>query len=85
MGGKDSIHCRADANLDAAVEAWPQAAFGFQGQKSLPASRAIVDEKIYDVFGGIAAWKDRVAGQITFGGSHGKQARWFPVCKATKR
>src|SRR5262245_34132526 len=59
MGGKDSIIVDADANLDAAVEGVAQAAFGFQGQKCSACSRAIVDEKIYDVF--LERLKDRVA------------------------
>ena len=50
MGGKDSIIVDDDANLDAAVEGVAQAAFGYQGQKCSACSRAIVDEKIYDVF-----------------------------------
>jgi len=64
MGGKDSIIIDADANLDAAVEGVAQAAFGFQGQKCSACSRAIVDEKIYDVF--LERLKDRVA-KITVG------------------
>jgi 1-pyrroline-5-carboxylate dehydrogenase len=64
MGGKDSIIVDADANLDAAVEGVTQAAFGFQGQKCSACSRAIVDEKIYDVF--LERLKDRVA-KITVG------------------
>jgi 1-pyrroline-5-carboxylate dehydrogenase len=59
MGGKDSIVVDADANLDAAVEGVAQAAFGFQGQKCSACSRAIVDEKIYDVF--LERLKERVA------------------------
>ncbi|HKW74630.1 MAG TPA: L-glutamate gamma-semialdehyde dehydrogenase [Terriglobales bacterium] len=58
MGGKDSIIVDADANLDAAVEGVAQSAFGFQGQKCSACSRAIVDEKIYDVF--LERLKDRV-------------------------
>ena len=58
MGGKDSIIVDADANLDAAVEGVAQAAFGFQGQKCSACSRAIIDEKIYDVF--LERLKDRV-------------------------
>lgn len=50
MGGKDAIVIAADADLDAAVEGVAAAAFGFQGQKCSACSRAIVDEKIYDVF-----------------------------------
>ncbi len=64
MGGKDSIIVADDANLDAAVEGVAQAAFGFQGQKCSACSRAIVDEKIYDVF--LERLKDRVA-KITVG------------------
>jgi 1-pyrroline-5-carboxylate dehydrogenase len=58
MGGKDSIVVDADANLDAAVEGVAQSAFGFQGQKCSACSRAIVDEKVYDVF--LERLKDRV-------------------------
>lgn len=50
MGGKDSIIVEADADLDAAVEGVAQAAYGFSGQKCSACSRAIVDEKVYDVF-----------------------------------
>jgi 1-pyrroline-5-carboxylate dehydrogenase len=64
MGGKDSIIVDADANLDAAVEGVAQAAFGFQGQKCSACSRAIVDEKIYDVF--VERLKERVS-KITVG------------------
>jgi 1-pyrroline-5-carboxylate dehydrogenase len=64
MGGKDSIIVDADANLDAAVEGVAQAAFGFQGQKCSACSRAIIDEKIYDVF--IDRLKERVS-RITVG------------------
>ena len=59
MGGKDSIVVDADANLDAAVEGVAVSAFGFQGQKCSACSRAIVDEKIYDVF--LERLKDRVS------------------------
>jgi 1-pyrroline-5-carboxylate dehydrogenase len=59
MGGKDSIIVDADANLDAAVEGVAQAAFGFQGQKCSACSRAIIDEKIYDIF--LDRLKERVA------------------------
>src|SRR5689334_9788661 len=50
MGGKDAIIVDADSDLDAAVEGVAQAAFGFQGQKCSACSRAIVDERIYDIF-----------------------------------
>jgi 1-pyrroline-5-carboxylate dehydrogenase len=64
MGGKDSIVVDADADLDAAVEGVAQAAFGFSGQKCSACSRAIIDEKIYDVF--VARLRERVA-KITVG------------------
>jgi 1-pyrroline-5-carboxylate dehydrogenase len=64
MGGKDSIIVDADANIDAAVEGVAQAAFGFQGQKCSACSRAIVDEKVYDVF--LERLKERVS-KITVG------------------
>ena len=59
MGGKDSIIVDADADIDAAVEGVAQSAFGFSGQKCSACSRAIVDEKIYDVF--LQRLKERVA------------------------
>jgi 1-pyrroline-5-carboxylate dehydrogenase len=58
MGGKDSIIVADDANMDAAVEGVALSAFGFQGQKCSACSRAIVDEKIYDVF--LERLKERV-------------------------
>src|SRR5437868_13720873 len=64
MGGKDSIIVEADADLDAAVEAVAVSAFGFSGEKCSACSRAIVDEKVYDVF--VAQLKDRV-NRITVG------------------
>ncbi|HUK87035.1 MAG TPA: L-glutamate gamma-semialdehyde dehydrogenase [Terriglobales bacterium] len=64
MGGKDAIIVDADANLDAAVEGVAASAFGFQGQKCSACSRAIVDEKIYDLF--LERLKQRVA-KITVG------------------
>jgi 1-pyrroline-5-carboxylate dehydrogenase len=59
MGGKDSIVVADDANLDAAVEGVAVSAFGFQGQKCSACSRAIVDERIYDVF--LERLKERVS------------------------
>jgi 1-pyrroline-5-carboxylate dehydrogenase len=64
MGGKDAIIVDADADLDAAVEGVAQAAFGFQGQKCSACSRAIVDERIYDIF--LEKLKERVE-KITVG------------------
>ena len=64
MGGKDSIIVADDASLDDAVEGVAVSAFGYQGQKCSACSRAIIDEKLYDVF--LARLKDRVA-RITVG------------------
>jgi 1-pyrroline-5-carboxylate dehydrogenase len=50
MGGKDAIVVDADADIDSAVEGVAASAFGFQGQKCSACSRAIVDERIYDIF-----------------------------------
>jgi 1-pyrroline-5-carboxylate dehydrogenase len=50
MGGKDAIVVDADCDLDAAVEGVAVSAFGYQGQKCSACSRAIVDERIYDLF-----------------------------------
>jgi 1-pyrroline-5-carboxylate dehydrogenase len=50
MGGKDSIIVDSEAAVEAAVEGVTIAAFGYQGQKCSACSRAIVDEKVYDVF-----------------------------------
>ena len=50
MGGKDAIIVDADADIDAAVSGVTASAFGFQGQKCSACSRAIVDERIYEVF-----------------------------------
>jgi 1-pyrroline-5-carboxylate dehydrogenase len=58
MGGKDSIIVDADADLDAAVEGVAVSAFGFSGQKCSACSRAIIDEKIYDVF--VSRLRERV-------------------------
>jgi 1-pyrroline-5-carboxylate dehydrogenase len=50
MGGKDAIVVDADVDIDEVVQGVVAAAYGFQGQKCSACSRAIVDEKIYDVF-----------------------------------
>src|SRR5260221_8299103 len=50
MGGKDAIVVDEEADLDAAAEGTAQAAFGYQGQKCSACSRAIVAEKVYDMF-----------------------------------
>jgi 1-pyrroline-5-carboxylate dehydrogenase len=50
MGGKDSIVVDAECDLDAAVDAVVQSAFGYQGQKCSACSRAIVHSRVYDDF-----------------------------------
>lgn len=50
MGGKDSILVDADTDLDQAVDAVVQSAFGYQGQKCSACSRAIVHQTVYDEF-----------------------------------
>jgi 1-pyrroline-5-carboxylate dehydrogenase len=50
MGGKDAIIVDADADINSAAAGVAAAAFGFQGQKCSACSRAIVDERVYDVF-----------------------------------
>jgi 1-pyrroline-5-carboxylate dehydrogenase len=50
MGGKDAIIVDADADIDSAVAGVAASAFGFQGQKCSACSRAIVDERVYEVF-----------------------------------
>jgi 1-pyrroline-5-carboxylate dehydrogenase len=50
MGGKDATIVDEEADLDAAVEGVAQAAFGYAGQKCSACSRAIVSEKVFDVF-----------------------------------
>jgi len=50
MGGKDATIVDEEADLDAAVEGVAQAAFGYQGQKCSACSRAIVSEKVFDIF-----------------------------------
>ncbi|TAM56377.1 aldehyde dehydrogenase family protein [bacterium] len=48
MGGKDAIVVAADADLDAAADGIVASAFGFSGQKCSAASRAIIEEPVYD-------------------------------------
>ena len=50
MGGKNGIIIDDDADLDEAVPAVLQSAFGFQGQKCSACSRVIVVAPIYDAF-----------------------------------
>jgi 1-pyrroline-5-carboxylate dehydrogenase len=48
MGGKDAVVVAKDADLDAAADGIVASAFGFSGQKCSAASRAIVEEPVYD-------------------------------------
>ncbi len=57
MGGKDAIVVDADSDLDAALSGVIASAFGFSGQKCSACSRAIVDERVYDIF--VQRLKDR--------------------------
>lgn len=48
MGGKDTIVVDDEANLDTAIDAIVNSAFGFSGQKCSACSRVIAVESIYD-------------------------------------
>jgi len=50
MGGKNAIIIDDDADLDEAVPAVVQSAFGYQGQKCSACSRVVVLDAIYDRF-----------------------------------
>ncbi len=50
MGGKNAIIIDDDADLDEAVKGVALSAFGYAGQKCSACSRAIVLEKLHDVF-----------------------------------
>jgi RHH-type proline utilization regulon transcriptional repressor/proline dehydrogenase/delta 1-pyrroline-5-carboxylate dehydrogenase len=50
MGGKNAIIVDDDADLDEAIPAVLQSAFGFQGQKCSACSRTIVLDAVYDRF-----------------------------------
>ncbi len=50
MGGKNAIIVDDDADLDEAIPAVLQSAFGFQGQKCSACSRLIVLDAVYDRF-----------------------------------
>ena len=50
MGGKDAIVVDDNCDLDAAVVGVAASAFGYQGQKCSACSRAIVHERVYDMF-----------------------------------
>jgi len=52
MGGKNAIVVDDDADLDEAVVAVVQSAFGFQGQKCSACSRVIVLDRVHDAFVG---------------------------------
>jgi hypothetical protein len=48
MGGKNAIVVDGDADLDVAVPAIVQSAFGYAGQKCSAASRLVVVERVHD-------------------------------------
>ena len=50
MGGKNAVIVDASADVDEAVVAMRQSAFGFQGQKCSACSRVIVVESAYEAF-----------------------------------
>ncbi|HEY7412858.1 MAG TPA: aldehyde dehydrogenase family protein [Vicinamibacteria bacterium] len=50
MGGKNPVVVMADADLDLAVEATAQGAFGSTGQRCTATSRVVVEEEIADAF-----------------------------------
>jgi alpha-ketoglutaric semialdehyde dehydrogenase len=50
MGGKNPVVVMADADLDVAVEATAQGAFGSTGQRCTATSRVIVEEAVADTF-----------------------------------
>lgn len=50
LGGKNAIIVDDDADLDEAVVAVVQSAFGFQGQKCSACSRVIVVDRVYEMF-----------------------------------
>jgi RHH-type proline utilization regulon transcriptional repressor/proline dehydrogenase/delta 1-pyrroline-5-carboxylate dehydrogenase len=58
LGGKNAIVVDDDADLDEAVAAVVQSAFGFQGQKCSACSRVIVLDHVHDAF------VDRLAGAV---------------------
>jgi aldehyde dehydrogenase (NAD+) len=61
MGGKNPVVVLADADLDLAVEATAQGAFGSTGQRCTATSRVIVEEEVADRFvEGLAARAARV-------------------------
>jgi 1-pyrroline-5-carboxylate dehydrogenase len=82
MGGKDAIVVDADTDLDTAAQGVVQSAFGFQGQKCSACSRAIVHEKVYDVF--LEKVKERVA-KLTVGPSDDPANYMGPVINAKAR
>lgn len=50
MGGKNALVIDDDADLDEAVPAAVQSAFGFAGQRCSAASRLVVLDRVYDAF-----------------------------------
>jgi RHH-type proline utilization regulon transcriptional repressor/proline dehydrogenase/delta 1-pyrroline-5-carboxylate dehydrogenase len=58
MGGKNCVIVDADADLDEAVPAIVQSAFGYAGQKCSAAARVLVHESVHDVL------VERLAGAV---------------------
>jgi 1-pyrroline-5-carboxylate dehydrogenase len=79
MGGKDAIIVDDDCDLDAAVEGVAASAFGYQGQKCSACSRAIVHERVYDLF--LKNLKVRTE-KITTGSPEDPQYTMGPVISA---
>jgi 1-pyrroline-5-carboxylate dehydrogenase len=80
MGGKDAIIVDEEADVDAAVEGVALSAFGYQGQKCSACSRAIVSEKVYDMF--VQKLVART-GKITVGPSEDPANSMGPVVSET--
>ena len=76
MGGKNPVVVLADADLDLAVEATAQGAFGSTGQRCTATSRVIVEEAIADALRGAAGG----AGEQGAGGQRRSKPRstWAP-------
>lgn len=67
MGGKNPVIVTRHASLDKAVEGTVRAAFGYTGQKCSAASRAYIEERLFDEFVGrlVARTEQVVAGNPT--------------------
>ena len=82
LGGKNAIIVDDDADLDEAVAAVVQSAFGFQGQKCSACSRVIVLDRVHDAFA------SRLAGAVRslrIGPARDPGARIGPLVDETAR